>query len=184
MFGGGGNVWDEPDVVLSYIVTMLVNTMGIEVGVTLMTRGLVISGSLVSEAVYLENVTQMLIKQVDITDEDVPEEAREALKSVMDMRGLYEFDPDDFIPGPDAVPDDYEYDEMDEFVDDEMAPVIQYLHLKDPLILAGEPPINFAEGSDAMLRLRLTSIDGWMLGIIQPDFGDFMPFRDNGEVKH
>ena len=90
---GNSNLWDEPDMVLSYIVTMLVSTMGVEVDVTLMTRGAVISGTLISEGVYLQKLTDTLMEKVQFTNQDVPEEAREALKLVLDVRDMSEFNP-------------------------------------------------------------------------------------------
>ncbi|MEL7234829.1 MAG: hypothetical protein AAGK74_10055, partial [Chloroflexota bacterium] len=93
MFGGGGeNVWDEPDIVLTYIITALVNGMGLEMGATLMARGLVISGTLTSEKAYLDNISDMLMRQVQFDDESVPEEVREGLKDLLNLRSLAEFD--------------------------------------------------------------------------------------------
>ena len=50
--------------------------------------------------------------------------------------------------------------------------MLMYLHLKDPLVVSGEVPIDFGEGGAALLRFRLTSIDGWMLGRVQPGYDD------------
>jgi len=172
--GPDGNVWDEPDIVLAYIVTALVNGMGVEIGVTLMAHGLVMSGTLVSEQQYLSNVTDMLIEQVDFTDSDIPEETRDALKSVLDVRNLGEFDPLTYAAEA----------ENDEMADQMMPPLLQYLHLQDPLVVAGESPIQFQPGGGVTVRLRLTSIDGWMLGEIRPDFGGLGPFDDDDQVKH
>ncbi len=200
MFGGGAseNLWDEPDIVLSYIVTALVNGMGLEIGVTLMARGLVVSGTLTSEHNYLEQISNVLMNQVQFTDESVPEDVRESLKALLDLRSLSEFDADSYLPGAGSISmgdegdedesDDNDFADMDDFDDDDMdivdlPPTLQYLHLKDPIIVAGEPPINFGEGSDVMVRLRLTTIDGWMLGKISPDMTNYIDFDDNG-TKH
>lgn len=200
MFGGGAgeNLWDEPDIVLSYIVTALVNGMGLEIGVTLMARGLVVSGTLTSERNYLEQISNVLMNQVQFTDESVPEDVRESLKALLDLRSLSEFDADSYLPGAGSISmgdegdedesDDNDFDDMDDFDEDDMdivdlPPTLQYLHLKDPIIVAGEPPINFGEGSDVMVRLRLTTIDGWMLGKISPDMTNYIDFDDNG-TKH
>jgi len=176
---GNSNLWDEPDMVLSYIVTMLVSTMGVEVDVTLMTRGAVISGTLISEAVYLQKLTDTLMEKVKFTNQDVPEEAREALKSVLDLRDMSEFNPSDYLPEEDVA------DAADTIEDDigEQPPVLMHLHLRDPLVVSGEVPIDFGEGGAALLRLRLTSIDGWMLGRVQPGYDDFSGF-DDGEIRH
>lgn len=202
MFGGGDNIWDEPDIVLQYIVTALVNGMGLEISVTLMARGLVISGTLTSEAAYLDRISNMLREQVAFTDPEMPPEIKESLQQILDLRSLSEFDITNFIPrsviekmeadledgdtadvdGNDE--DDIDYDDMD-FDEDDFPMTLQYLHLKDPVIVAGDPPINFGEGSDVIIRLRLTSIDGWMIGRIMPDVSDyFNSLNGDNDVQH
>lgn len=189
-FLGDDSHWDEPDFMLSYIITALVNGTGMELGVTLMLRGLVISGTLVSEQTYLEKVTETLMNQVDLSKVDMPEQVKESLLALLDLRKMTEFNIDDYIMEDEV--DDMEDEDWEEAEDDDedwedddldMPPPLQFLHLKDPLMLAGDPPIGFGEGSDVVLRLRLTSIDGWMLGRLTPDIPDFMDFGDNG-VRH
>jgi hypothetical protein len=193
MFSGNDNIWDEPDLVLQYIVTALVNGMGLEMSVTLMARGLVVSGTLISEATYLDNISNLLKKQVSFNDPDMPAEVRESLQQVLDLRSLTEFDISDFIS--EAMLNEDEREEMDDeddyedydYDDDysDMPPELQYLHLRDPLILAGEPPIDFGEGSDIVLRLRLTSIDGWMIGKISPNIPpEYFDLNSDDDVKH
>ncbi|MEL6151079.1 MAG: hypothetical protein AAFV33_19650 [Chloroflexota bacterium] len=184
MFGGGGeNVWDEPDIVLTYIITALVNGMGLEMGATLMARGLVISGTLTSEKAYLDNISDMLMRQVQFDDESVPEEVREGLKDLLNLRSLAEFDLHDMAAtiAEDMDDDDDDFDDMDDI---DLPPPVTYIHLKDPVIVAGEPPIEFGEGSNVIIRLRLTTIDGWMLGKISPDAGAMFDFHDDDEIKH
>jgi hypothetical protein len=199
MFGSGENLWDEPDVVLTYIITALVNGMGIEIGATLMARGLVISGTLISEETYLDQMSELLVNQVKFTDPDVPEAMRESLKQALNLRTLSEFNIEDYVRAATASMenleseegdeddmddmddmDDEEIFDQDDFDMDDMPPTLQYVHMKDPLIVAGDPPINFGEGSDVILRLRLTSIDAWMVGKISPEMPDFLDFDDNG----
>ncbi len=193
IMAGGDNPWDEPDVVLTYIVTALVNSMGLQMGMTVMARGLVISGTVVSERSYLENVTQTLLDHVNFTGADIPEEAKESLKDILDVRSLAEFDIEDYMSGI-PLDDDDDLDvegfvnlplngaEVDEMDVDDMPPPLMYIHLKDPVVVAGEPPIGFGEGSDVVIRLRLTSIDGWMLGKLTPNLPDYMEFDD--DIQH
>ncbi len=193
IMAGGDNPWDEPDVVLTYIVTALVNSMGLQMGMTVMARGLVISGTVVSERSYLENVTQTLLDHVNFTGADIPEEAKESLKDILDVRSLAEFDIEDYMSGI-PLDDDDDLDvegfvnlplngaEVDEMDADDMPPPLMYIHLKDPVVVAGEPPIGFGEGSDVVIRLRLTSIDGWMLGKLTPNLPDYMEFDD--DIQH
>jgi hypothetical protein len=185
MFNAGGdNIWDEPDIVLIYIITALVNGMGLEMGVTLMVRGLVISGTLTSEKDYLDTISNMLAEQVEFEEKGVPVDFKESFKEILNLRSLAEFDVTEFASKmadtndlDDNDNDDFDFDDM------EMPPQVTYLHLKDPVIVAGEPPIQFGDGSNIIIRLRLTMVDGWMLGKITPDVGDFFDFDDD-EVKH
>jgi hypothetical protein len=186
MIGGGDNFWDEPDFVLTYLVTALVNGMGVEMGITLMLRGLVVSGTLVSEQTYLEAITRTLQEQINFSEADASAEAQEALKNILDLRTMSEFDPLEMFGGMTDEVDGVEDDEADDFdVDDaDVGPsLIQYLHLKDPLVVTGEPPISFGEGSDIVLRLRMTAVDGWMIGRLLPDVPDFPTFG-NGNITH
>jgi hypothetical protein len=205
MFDSSNNYWDEPDFILTYIVTALVNGMGIEVGVTVTVRGLVMSGTLVSEQAYLDNLTTMLQTQIDFGDPDAPPEAREALNNILDLRMMTEFDPEGiFKPLTDQLdtpPDDslddvsaplgqpsgddpFSEDMLEDLLEDvDMPPPLQFAHLKDPLVLSGEPPVSFGEGSDVILRVRLTSIDSWMIGRLLPDMPDFPDF-DLGNLAH
>ncbi len=181
--GGGDNFWDEPDFVLTYIVTALVNGMGMEIGMTFMVRGVLVSGTLISEDSYLDLLTQRLQQQISLDDTDAPAEAREALKTVLDLRSLKEFSPDDYVPPVDE--DDFDEDDLPLSPDDlgdldpgEMPPALQHVHIKDPLIVAGDQSVGFGEGGDILYRLRLTSIDGWMVGRLMPDMPNDFPDFD------
>jgi hypothetical protein len=175
--GGGENFWDEPDFVLTYIVTALVNGMGVEVGVTFMVRGVLVSGTMISEDSYLELLTQQLQNQISLDDTDAPEDAKEALKAVLDLRSLKEFSPEDYLP--DVAPEDFDDDDRLFAVEDvdmgEGPPLLQHVHIKDPLIIASDQSIGFGEGEDVLYRLRLTSIDGWMVGRLMPNMPDDFP---------
>jgi len=179
----GENYWDEPDFVLTYIVTALVNGIGMEIGVTLMMRGLVVSGTLVSEETYLDALTRTLQDQVSFTKDNVPNDARTALKDVLDMRPMTEFDKTDvFEPAEEDEAGEKALPPLDTLED--MPPPVQHLHLKDPMIVVGEPPISFGEGSDMIVRLRMTTIDGWMIGRLLSDLPDFPDFGGSTDITH
>ena len=55
--------WHEPDALLVDIVSGFVNKGGMELGVTLFIRGLVISGVLVGEREYLRAISEMFRSQ-------------------------------------------------------------------------------------------------------------------------
>jgi hypothetical protein len=177
--GTGDNYWDEPDFVLTYIVAALVNGIGMEIGVTLMVRGLVVSGTLVSEETYLASLTKTLQQQVGFTAGNIPKDAEAALKDVLDMRSMTEFDPEDVFEG---ATDDDQDDQMLEMSEGVPAPV-QHLHLRDPMVIVGEPPLAFGEGGDLIIRLRLTTVDGWMIGQLLSDAPDFPDFGGS-ELTH
>lgn len=198
--------WSEPDQLLSYVVTMLVNAMDMEFDVTIMLRGLVISGTLVSEGKYLKQASNALAGQFDLSSSKIPVDAREALKEMFNLTNMTEFDVRDYIEigkakadaDSAAPPDDdpssttdpeFDNDDLDdedfEALIDNMPPPLQYLHLRDPMIVAGEPPIRFANGSEIALRLRLASIDGWMLGRLFPVMDDdILGLDDDDDVRH
>ncbi len=159
-----GPAWDEPDHVLMYIVTGLVNGMGVELGVTLMMRGMVVSGTLISEEAYLDVITDMLTSQMNITE--APPELKKILTEAVDLRGLAEFDMDEYMDyyGEDNDDTDEEKADADDF--DEVPPpsVVMYLHLKDPVIISPEPSLGFPMGQGPLMRLRMASIDGWTIG--------------------
>lgn len=181
--GAGDNFWDEPDFVLTYIVTALVNGMGVEIGVTFMVRGVLISGTLISEDRYLDLLTERLQKQISLDDTEAPAEAKEALKTVLDMRSLKEFSPEDYLPLDDTG--ELDEDDLPLSAEDlegmemgDSPPALQHVHLKDPLIIAGDQSVGFGEGENVLYRLRLTSIDGWMVGRLMPDMPDDFPDFD------
>ncbi|MFZ4814412.1 MAG: hypothetical protein ACOYL5_07750 [Phototrophicaceae bacterium] len=188
MTDGGAN---EPDFILNYIVAGLVNGIGVEIGITLMLRGLVMTGTMVSEKTYLEGVTKTLTEQIDFNDPNTPPEVRESIRQILDLRDLTEFSMADYMMANAAQMEEYEDDdEDDDFDDDDYAPDIppplQYLHIKDPMMLAGDPPVAFSEGSGVVIRIRMQSIDGWMLGRLLPNTppDDFLDFGGDDSVRH
>lgn len=174
MFGDfddfGGVSWQEPDYLLSYLVSTLVNLGGAPLGVTLLVNGSVLTGTLMSEREYLDILSEMLQAQVTQALGDLSKEEQDLAKSAFDLRDMIE----DMYPDMDSVDDDE--DEMDE------GPLpILHIHLKDPAVISPQPTVSFAEGVFPVMRIRLANVDGWMLGTSIPG----MSFNgDNGEIRH
>lgn len=182
LMGGGGRSWNEPDYVLTYILTALVNAVNMEISMTLTVNGVLMTGDVVSERVYLQQATELLKSQMDFDDPEMPPEVRQSLEAMLDLTTLAEFDAP-WLRDPDDVDDDE--DEDSDLVEPPMP--VEYLHLRAPIILAGEPPVNFGEASDIIVRIRMASIDSWMLGRISPDGPDLLDdflSNGNGDVKH
>ncbi len=164
--------WHEPDFVLAYLVSSLVNLAGTPLGVTLMVKGVVITGTLMSEREYLETLTRMLQSQVRRSLSGLNEEDREMAEAAFDLTDLTE----------DFYPDSKEEIEEGEEVDFEMGmQIISHVHLKDPMVISPQPSISFTDGIFPIMRIRLSNIDGWMLGTSMPGFGDLL---DDGGIRH
>ena len=74
----------------------------------------------------------------------------------------------------------------DSDLEDIVLPIIRHLHLKDPTILQPGPPISFSHSQISIIRIRLTAIDGWMIGKVtvdEEDDGDYMPPPPN-QIRH
>lgn len=159
------NFWQEPDFLLSYLVSSLVNLSGAPLGITLMVKGVVITGTLISERDYLSTLSRMLQTQIRRSLSGITEEERKMAESAFDLNDLTE----DFYPT--------EGDEVDEV---DIHP-IQYLHLRDPLIVSPQPSVGFTQGAFPVMRIRMTTIDGWILGTSLPGFPDF---ADDHGIQH
>ncbi|MBZ0298009.1 MAG: hypothetical protein K8L99_35980 [Anaerolineae bacterium] len=157
--------WEEPDFLLSYLVSTLVNLSGAPLGITLLVKGVVITGTLISERDYLSTLSHMLQTQIRRSLNNMTEDERKMAESAFDLTDLTE----DFYP-----------DDNDEDGELEMHP-IQYLHLRDPLIVSPQPTVGFAKGAFPVMRIRLTTVDGWMLGTSLPGFPDL---PTDGGIQH
>lgn len=170
--GPGGDEagpWQEPDLVLTYLVSSLVNLAGTPLGITLMVKGVVITGTLMSEREYLSTLTQMLQSQVRRSLGALSAEEREMAEAAFDLTDLTE----DFYPDTDDDPDEEDF---------EMGmQMISHIHLKDPIVISPQPAIGFTDGIFPIMRIRLSNVDGWMLGTSMPGFGDMM---DDGGIRH
>lgn len=148
--------WLEADFLLHEIVRSFVNKVGLEIGVTLFLKGSILSGTLVSEADYLQRLTQVFRDrlrasmppgEVDI-DQDL-------MLNAIDFTLMAESSTPE-MPGVDG---EVENDESS-FV---LEPV-RFLHLRDVNLLSPYPTMSFHTAIVPIMRVRLNAIDGWFLG--------------------
>ena len=168
MFDSGDEAWNEPDFLLSYLVSSLVNLGGAPVGITLMVKGTILSGTLMSEREYLDTISGLMQQQVRDALSGMTPEDREMAEKAFDFRDMaedfYPEDEDDDKPGPEPL---------------------YFLHLRNPLVISPQPVISFSSGVLPVMRIRLANIDGWMLGASLPDdLDDFMRSNGGNDVKH
>ncbi|HLV35073.1 MAG TPA: hypothetical protein VKY59_08175, partial [Spirillospora sp.] len=163
--------WNEPDFLLSYLVSSLVNLGRAPVGITLLIKGMVLSGTLMSEREYLNTLSSLMQRQVRDALNTLPKQDREIAEKAFDFRDLTE----DFYP-----------DDGDEDEDEESGPEpLSFLHLRNPVIVSPQPVVSFSSGLFPVMRIRLSNIDGWMLGASMPeDLDDFMGGNGNNDIKH
>jgi hypothetical protein len=185
MFNDNSNesgFWQEPDPFLVDLVSGFVNKGGMELGITLFMKGQVVTGTLVSEQDYLNAMSDMFAAQAKKSMVKPTKEELRATEDVFDFTHLAEdVDPSQFLP-------EMEDDEEDDFDLDSMPmPAIRHLHLKDPVILQPQPSISFSHSQISIVRVRLTAIDGWMIGKVTVeddslDDGDFM--APPSQIRH
>jgi hypothetical protein len=162
----------------------MVNLMGMPIGMTLMTKGMTVSGTLVSEAEYLESLSKTFSDMMKQAVQPESKEEKEAIEDAFDFGQLAE----GFYPPSIVGADDDESFDPDDFDPEALPPPIRHLHLKDVKILTPNPPINFGGGVLPIMRIRLTSIDGWMLGHAEAQDDDLLPIppdaNNSDEVLH
>ena len=123
--------WQEPDFLLAEMVSLLANRADSQLGITLLVKGAILTGTLVGERDYLNRVNTMF-KQM--ARESLVKPTKDDLASIDDAFGFDELVEDNY-------PDDAESEdqaaeaaeptaEAPEFV--EPSP-IRHLHLKDPV---------------------------------------------------
>ncbi len=146
--------WLEPDFVLADLVATLVNGLGLPIGVTLFVKGMVISGILTSEHEYLQALSDtfndIANKSLRPTNGSVP--SAEPDEDLFDFTMLAETD---------AMPPD---DALDEDDDIPMPSPVRHVHMRDVHILTPNPMLSFQDSLMPIMRLRLTAIDGWLIG--------------------
>ncbi|MBL8117635.1 MAG: hypothetical protein J0L63_08825 [Anaerolineae bacterium] len=192
---GDPDFWREPDFLLVDLVSGFVNKGGMELGITLFIKGLVVTGTLTSEQEYLKAISGMFATQakkslVNPTKQEIKntEEVFDftGLAEDVDLTELYGQRDDEFEdePEPEKEPEEKLKDFEPE--DDERGtPAIRHLHLKDPVIIQPQPAVSFMHSQVSVLRIKLTSIDGWMVGkvTVDDDMTDFPP-PDPHEIRH
>ena len=181
-YAGESGFWQEPDPFLVDLVSGFVNKGGMELGITLFIKGQVMTGTLVSEQDYLNAMSDMFAAQAKKSMVKPTKEELKATEDVFDFTHLAEdIDPATFMP------DMGDEDEEDFDMDDNLPlPIIRHLHLKDPVILQPQPSISFSHSQISIVRIRLTAIDGWMIGKVTVDDDslddDFMP--PPSQIRH
>ncbi|MCB9452670.1 MAG: hypothetical protein H6672_14625 [Anaerolineaceae bacterium] len=170
--------WLEPDFLLADLISGLVNKTGMPLGITLFMHGTVITGTLISEKEYLGSLSETFIRQAKRGMESPSEENIKAVEELFDFRTLKEDVDLEEIAGKDE-------DELDD-ID---MPLIRHLHLKDPMIIVPQPSITFGASPMPVMRIRLASIDSWMVGKMSlDDLEAGLPFDldipDDGGLRH
>jgi hypothetical protein len=162
--------WQEPDFLLSDLISMLVNRSGVQLGITLMMRGMVVSGVLVSERAYLEELSKYFQDQAKDAIKEMmgtapKKEMRKMLKEAEEAWDFTYLTEDVYRDSDDK---DGKGDDKDANEDElETAPdfsEIRHLHLKDVEIVFPSPGIEFFQSRLPTWRVRLASIDGWLVG--------------------
>ncbi len=171
--------WQEPDFLLAELVSLLANRADSQLGITLLVKGAILTGTLVGERDYLNRVNAMF-KQM--ARESLVKPTKDDLASIDDAFGFDELVEDNYdetdAEEEEAAPEDgaeAPAAEKPEWI--EPSP-IRHLHLKDPVLIYPGSTLSFTESALPILRIRLAAIDGWMLGrisVIADDEDDVLP---------
>lgn len=179
--------WQEPDFLLADLVNMLVNMAGVELGVTLLVKGTMMTGTLVGEREYLQLMTEVFSRRTRQVFPDMDEEDLKLVDEIFDFTRLTEsqYPPLAEIAAEElerasengSSPEEEEDGERDDY---DLLPV-RYLHLKNPIVISPQPIMGFGHSELPIMRIRLSQVDGWLLGralTISDDEGG------SGEVLH
>jgi hypothetical protein len=196
--GGDSDFWQEPDFLLADLVSGFVNKGGMELGITLFVKGLVLTGTLTSEQEYLKAISGMFAAQAKKSLVNPSKQEIKNTEEVFDFTGLAEdvdltelygerepeFE-DELDDEPEPNLNGSGPDGLDEDDDDRTMPNIRYLHLKDPVIIQPQPAVSFTHTQVSILRVKLNTVDGWMVGkvTVDDDLADFPPPPPN-EIRH
>lgn len=174
---GGESYWQEPDSILTSLVSLMANRLGLELGVTLLVKGNIITGTIVGEREYLNAVNDLF---KTFMRESIEKPSKEQLRTI-EENVLFNLLTEDFYA------DEYEDDKAAEEAFEEFdITMIRYLHLKNPLIVFSNGSLSLSDSPVPILRIRLTTIDGWLIGRMtvtdEEDEVDYFP-PDNG-LRH
>ncbi len=173
--------WQEPDFILTDLVSLMANRMNAELGITLMVRGTIMTGTLIGERDYLAAVSKMFKR---ITRDMLDKPTDEDLQSIEEA---FAFDDlaEDFYPA--GEPEETEQPEilpMEEIAQQEAPaglPPIRFLHLKDPIIVSPGSSMAFRDSALPIMRIRLNQIEGWMMGRVMMMTADDYPAYDDDD---
>lgn len=149
--------WQEPDFLLTELVSLFANALDAELGVTLMVGGAVISGTLIGERAYLKAVNGFVKRLTKELLEKPTAEDLEAITGVFDPDRLVE----DLLPavtGENGTGPEIETDMLTQ------PPPLRYLHLRDPILVQPGTVLSFADSELPIMRVRLTQVEGWIVG--------------------
>ncbi|MFN8562121.1 MAG: hypothetical protein U0703_10990 [Anaerolineae bacterium] len=142
--------WQEPDFLLTDLVSLMANRVDSQMGVTLMVKGAILTGTLVGEREYLRRINDAFKR---MARESMNKPSKEDLAAIDQAFGF-----------EDLVEDDYP--QVENSAEPPEASPIRHLHLRDPVIIYPGSTLSFMESELPVLRIRLAAIDGWMLGRI------------------
>lgn len=157
MFNGDGGFWNEPDFLLSNLVSLMANKMDSQLGITLLVRGLIMTGTLAGEREYLTAVNNMF---KSIAKDSLVKPSKDDLEAI-DRAFIFDQLTEDNYPPDQSDSEDDETDLEEEEFD---IAQIRYLHLKDPVIIYPQSALSLTESPLPIIRIRLTEVDGWMMG--------------------
>ncbi|MCL4253106.1 MAG: hypothetical protein KJ043_04930 [Anaerolineae bacterium] len=181
-FMSDGSYWQAPDFILTDIITTMVNMMEMPVGITIFMKGMIVSGSLVSERQYLGSLSAVFQALASASFEGAEDDAemKDELHRLFDFTKLTEndysmMDEDEDDPQPDTpLEDESDFDlemdeesfDFDEFYDMKKSSVVpvRFMHLRDAMVLYPGASIGFRHSILPIIRIRINSIDGWILG--------------------
>jgi hypothetical protein len=143
--------WREPDFLLRDMVSFMANKLNSNLGITLLVRGSVLTGTLVGEREYLTGVNELFKR---MARETLTKPTKEDLESINEAFN-YDTMTEDLYPGNE------EADEDDESFEPQP---VRYLHLREPVIVFPGATMSFHESPLPIMRIRLTEVEGWMMG--------------------
>ena len=158
--------WNEPDFLLTDLVSLMANRADSQLGITLMVKGAILTGTLVGEREYLKRVNDTFKR---MARETLEKPTKEDLASIDEAFGFDELVEDIYPNG--EVSGEIDTDDIDL---NEGSP-IRHLHLKDPVIIYPGSTLSFMDSALPILRIRLAAVDGWMLGRISVISDDDLP---------